>query len=366
MNIFNDLFGSLIRALYDLTRSYGLAIILFTVITRVIFVYFNGKAKRSTLKMQRLAPKQKEIEAKYKNDRVKAQQAIQQLQQQEGINPMSGCLWSLIPLPIMMILYSILRAPLSYIIKIGDNNTIKQLGVTIKEFAANLKLNGAPLTEKAIEALTPAKDAVPDQINLINILSQNGTELASKIDPDVSTILYEGTTKLQFNHTFLGIDLLASPNSNTFSLLLLVPIIAAALTYLSAYLSQKWSGVQQQKNMNFMFLLFPVMTFIFAYTMPTGIGLYWIAGSLYTIVQDYFMTKHYVKVLDVEDAKKAELEARRKAAEAAMKEELRQQRAADIASGKRKKPTSYKLKNKPQSKPPKAAEKKSEPPKADD
>jgi YidC/Oxa1 family membrane protein insertase len=157
--------------------------------------------------------------------------------------------------------------------------------------------------------------------------------------------LFGGGNELLINHNFLGFDLFGVPSEGPFHLIL-IPVLAAILTWLSIWLSQKWSGVEQQPNMKFMFIVMPAMTFFFSYTFSVGIGLYWAAGSSFAIGQDYFLTKRYKKMLDAEDAKKAEFEAKKKAAEAAMKEELRQRKAEEIASGKRKN-TTYKLKQKP-------------------
>ncbi len=349
MGFINDAFGSLLKGLYDLTQSYGVAIILFTFVTRIIFIYFAAKAKKSSLKMQRMIPRQKEIEAKFKNDRMKSQQAIQQMYQQEGINPMSGCLWSLIPLPIMMILYAILRAPLTYMMKLGDQAV--ELGGNLKTWVETGIINAGNID------VSKFGTAAQDQLSMVKVLTANGDVIADKLQAagdsmaHAGTVLYNGGTELAFNYKFLGLNLFDTPSQvGFFSLLIIIPLLAAGLTFLSTYLTQKWSGAQTAANMKFMFFLFPVMTFFFGYTLPAGIGLYWIAGSVYAIVQDYYMTKHYRKVLDAEDAKRAEFEAKKKAAEQAMKEELRQRRAEEYASGERKKPKQYKLKNQPQQK----------------
>ena len=384
--VFYDFFGGIFRFLLETLNSYGLAIIAFTFITRVVFIYFNGKARLSTLRMQRLQPKLKELEKKYKGDKVKYQQATQAFYQKEGISPMGGCLWSLLPFPIMIILYGILQNPLKYIVQLGDKsidairnvvlNLIGKNEIQVSEAVNNALQNAATshlhltnviaenadkvsnalantgavegvLVKAAENAQTIAlaagnSKAVEEAVNAI----ANAPEMATELAKNAGQLIVDG--KLSFGYEFLGLNMLATPESyGIFHPIVLIPILAALATYLASWCSQKFSGMQQASNMKGMLIFMPLISLYFAYTMPAGIGIYWIAGSVYAIVQDYFLTKKYRKVLDVEDAKKAELEARRIAAEAAMKEESRQRRAEAIASGK-KKNTSYRLKRKPE------------------
>ncbi|MCL2547347.1 MAG: YidC/Oxa1 family membrane protein insertase [Oscillospiraceae bacterium] len=344
-DIFYNLFGNLLRILYDFTSSYGLSIILFTFITRIVFVYFNAKSRKSMLKMQRLQPKQKEIQEKHGNDRAKAQQEIQQMMQAEGVNPMGGCLWQIIPLPIMFVLFRILQQPLAFVLNLrgdvisGMGNLLINMGL----------IEGSTHTHAAItNAVSGNVSAIQDYISQI---AQNGyvyfyNAYGAPHFEVSAEALGQATEQIAgFNHSFLGIDLLVNPQLASFTII--VPILAAAGAFLGAHLAQKWSKQERAANMRFMFMLMPLVSFYFSLMWPAGLGLYWIAGSVYGIGQDFILTKRALKELESEDAKKAEIEARRKAAEAAMKEEQRKRREEEYASGKKKKPTNYKLKTKP-------------------
>ena len=107
-------FAWLTRLFYSLTGSYGLAIILFTLVVKLVFLPFQLKGKKSMLRTNRLQGKVNEIKARYANNKERQQQEIGELYAREGINPMSGCLWSLLPFPILIALYSIIRLPLRY------------------------------------------------------------------------------------------------------------------------------------------------------------------------------------------------------------------------------------------------------------
>ena len=106
-------FAWLVRVIYNLTGSYGLAIIFFTVILKLILLPFQLKSKKSMIRMSRMSGKMQEIQKKYANNQIKMNEEIQKLYEEEGVNPMSGCLWSFLPLPILIALYSIIRQPVN-------------------------------------------------------------------------------------------------------------------------------------------------------------------------------------------------------------------------------------------------------------
>ena len=106
-------FAWLVRVFYEMTSSYGLALILFTLVIKLIMFPFQVKSRKSMIRMSRLSGKTQEIQKKYAGNAAKMNEEMQKLYQEEGVNPMSGCLWSFIPLPILIALYSIIRLPTS-------------------------------------------------------------------------------------------------------------------------------------------------------------------------------------------------------------------------------------------------------------
>jgi len=115
MEFIYQAFGSLLRAFYDLANSYGFALILFAVVAKLILLPFEIKGKRGMLDVQLLQPRMAELQKKYAKDKNKYNQAVQKLYEDEQVKPMSGCLWSFLPFPVILILYAVLRQPLSYI-----------------------------------------------------------------------------------------------------------------------------------------------------------------------------------------------------------------------------------------------------------
>ena len=106
-------FAWVLRTFYELTGSYGWALVLFTIVVKLITLPFQMKSKKSMMRMNLFQPKVKEIQTKYANNPTRMNEEMQLLYTQEGVNPMSGCLWSFLPFPILIALYSIIRQPLS-------------------------------------------------------------------------------------------------------------------------------------------------------------------------------------------------------------------------------------------------------------
>ena len=104
-------FAWVLRTFYELTGSYGWALVLFTIVVKLITLPFQMKSKKSMMRMNLFQPKIKEIQTKYANNPQKMNDEIQMLYAKEGVNPMSGCLWSFLPFPILIALYSIIRQP---------------------------------------------------------------------------------------------------------------------------------------------------------------------------------------------------------------------------------------------------------------
>lgn len=306
-------FGILMMWLYNITSNYGIAIILFAIIVRLILLPFQMKSKKGTMRMTLLAPKQADLQKRYASNQQKYNEELQKLYQEEGVNPMSGCIWSLIPFPILIALYEAIRKPLT----------------TMMGVASDLVSEGGAIYEKAVElGYESAGNSGYAQIQLTKFVSEHFESFSGLSD------------KLrQIDYSFLGIDLGATPDfkiwnfdwSNSKVLLpqlglFMIPVVAAVLTYLTTAVTQKMNPPADPSaaaTTSSMTIIGPLMTLWFAFIMPGALGLYWAMGSVLSIVQDVVLTKYYGKILAAETAerdekrrqKEAELEAKRQETE---------------------------------------------------
>ena len=315
-------FGYLLEYLYEFTTNYGLSLILFSLIVKLILVPFSAKSKKSMMKMSRLQPQLKQLEIACGDDKQKLQQEQMALYKEEGVSMFGGCLWSFLPLLFLLPLYTVIREPLKYLMHL-DADVI------------------TALQEKATAALEEGKKLNPYwQYDYAKNIQEMGAGLVP-----------ETLESLNFN--FLGVDLGQVPSWKIWQAKswndvggFLMPILSGALNYLSMFVSQKMnntvardengektetagSAAQTNKVMNF---LMPLISVWFGFMWPLGLSVYWLAQSVFGIVQDIILTKHYRKVYDAEDEVKRQKAAQR-AAEEAEKERIRAARRAANPDG---------------------------------
>ncbi len=320
MSIIQIPFGYVLEFFYNFFNNYGVALILFSLAVKLVLLPMSAMSKKSSMKMSRIQPKVKELELACGDDKQKYQQQLQQLYKDEGVSMFGGCLWALIPLFILFPLYTVIREPLEYILHL-DADVIEKLESLV--LASGVKESYWQYTA------------------------------ASTIENFVGQVdgLEEGVRNL--NLTFLGIDLGQTPNWQIWKLSgwsaiggALFPLVSGGLNYLSMFISQKMNntvirdenGEKDEQTANAaqvgkgMTTMMPLLSVAFGFMMPLGISVYWIAQSVFGIVQDVFLTLHYRKVYDAEDAVKREKAAER-AAEEAERERIRAAKRAANPNG---------------------------------
>jgi YidC/Oxa1 family membrane protein insertase len=332
-------FGWLLMLLYEFVGNYGIAVILFALIVKLILLPFQMKSKRSMMQTSRLQPRLKELEKKHGANKAKYNEEVSKLYRESGVHPMSGCLWSLIPFPILIALYQAIRYPLT--IMMGVSQSLLQEGGAIYELLTKLGFS------------TQYNDAYI-QIAQSQFISQ----------PEHFSQFAEISDKLrQIDYSFLGLDLGAQPKWNMLWTtdwsdssiwlpalgLFLIPIISAALSFLSSKISTKMNstGDPQQNSMKSLLFIMPLISLYIAFAMPAALGVYWIASTLFAIIQDIILTKHYGKIIEAEESVRLEQERKREAELEAKRKETERLRAENNTkvnpnTSKRKKQASAK------------------------
>ena len=284
-------FAALVRFFYTLTGSYGLAIILFTIVIKLIMLPFMMKSKRNMVRMNRMSGKMQEIRKKYANNQAKANQEIQKMYQEEGVNPMGGCLWTMIPLPILIALYSILRQPITHFMSIKQDVALSLLE---KVQAAGLDISAVATVKDGVAEFSPY-----GQIALVKLINEQLPQAVEGIDK---------WFHIDFN--FIGLDLTRHPwdavkgFEPTWAIigLILIPILAGGFQFLMTVMTMKQSAQQgatgQTQSMMYMMCLFSVYI---AFIMPASLGIYWIAQTVFSMVQEFFMNKFYNKKIEEEE-----------------------------------------------------------------
>ena len=309
-------FAWLVRLFYNLTNSYGVALILFTLVIKLIMLPFQMKSKKSMMRMSRVSGQMQELQKRYAKNQAKLQEEMQKFYEEEGVNPMSGCLWSFLPLPILMALYSIIRQPITHFMMLSKDvlqtvvQSVADAGVDLTNIVMMDKATGAPALKDGLYQM-----AAYGQINLVKAVQEMGLST-----PD---------GWFNVNYKFLGLDLTATPweyvKSFTFTWavigVILIPILAGLSQFVFSKLTMKTqpqtdaAGGASMKSMMYMMPLFSVYI---AFIMPAALGVYWIAQSVFSLIQEAILNKTFSAKLSEEE--EARFQARQAARQRRMEE----------------------------------------------
>lgn len=321
-------FSWLLKVLYFTFSNYGVAIILFGLITKVILFPLSLKGKKSMIRMNALTAKQQEIQKKFGKDRDRMNQEIQKLYERENVNPMGGCLWSMLPFPILIGLYAVIRRPLFYMMGLNDT-AIGAIGAAVmgSAWTGSSGYNEMYLAEAIHKSgmLETAKNAAG--------------AMADKL--------------FNVDFSFLGLNMAQVPQFNIFQYqtydwstigLFLIPIVSAVLGFISMRVTNKTSAsatggksVANSSVNTSMMITMPLMSLWIGFSMPAGLGIYWIANNVFTMVQEVIAGKLLKKDYEALAAEQAARALQEKEEEKEHRRLAAEKKAAALAEGKGKK-----------------------------
>ena len=305
-------FGYLLGLLFQWTNNYGVAMILFAVIVQLVLLPITAKSKKSMMAMSRLTPRVQAIQKKYADDPQRQNEAINALYKEEGVSMGGGCLWSFVPLLILIPLFTVIREPITYI---------------LMETKENAELIVKTLQEIPEAAAMMGSNVHYAQVSAAQIIPDFAEELKAVV-PTISERTLAGITPEQF--TLCGINMGDIPQWKIFNKDLwawdwrhigavLVALLSAGNQIITMLISQRSNdslvtnekGVQDkeaaknsqsaQSNKMMMWMM-PIMSLWIGFTVPCALSLYWFVGGVVRTIEDTILTKHYRKIYDAEDA----------------------------------------------------------------
>lgn len=288
MGIISAPFGWLMYFIESFVHNYGLSLLLFVIITRLLLVPFSIKQKKSTAKTMAIQPKLKALEKKYGKNKEKYQQEMMKLYEEEGVSMTAGCLPSLIQMILMFGVIDVIYNPLKHIIRIPSDvlkEAVKLLDTTLK----------AP------------------QIEIIKLIQSGSDKFTELFGAEAIERIKE------FDMITLGINLGDFPTWG-WNLLIIVPFLAFASAMLQTIVTMKINGKngqEMQGGMKYMMYFMPFMSLFICFSMPVGMGLYWTLSSLLMVAQDLILNWIYPmeKLLNAKDKnadkRRAKMKARR-------------------------------------------------------
>ena len=338
----------LLTVFYNLFGSYGLALIFFAIVVKLILFPFSLKGKRSMIQMNMLSDKMQKLQKQYGKDKERYNLEVQKLYEKEKVNPMSGCLWSFVPLLILFPLYAIIRQPLKYMMGVNSQDLLNAVANAVQWNSAALDMGWI-------------KEAADSFANT----GYNQLYLASLITPEnlasVQAAVGEAGSKVfSINFDFLGlIDLSQTPQLKFWTIsggfgLFLLPVISAASGFVFSLISMKTNSVNQKSaqaannaTAKSMLIVSPLMSLWIGFAMPAALCVYWIANNLLSMLQEFLCGKLLKKDYEKAAAQQAERERQEKEEEKERRRLAAEERARRLEEEKQNKGRKKKAEKKP-------------------
>ena len=266
-----NIFGYLLNYIYTFVKNYGLALIIFSLITKIIMIPLSIKQHKTLKKSGKIQKELREIQDKYSNDQERLAQETMSLYKRENMSPFSGCLSSILQIVLLLAMFFLVRDPLTYMLKVPQEK--------ISEYEKMIN------TKSAYSEIEVIKEAKTNE----------------NIDVDL-------------NMDFLGIDLsnvLISDFNNWTTYI--IPILYVSSSILSIKLNSMTTQGKKDKKENknekdkdkddeenpmeqmnkSMRLMMPIMSVMIAVAVPLGLALYWLTNNILMIIEKLVLNKVY-------------------------------------------------------------------------
>ncbi|SEK34322.1 YidC/Oxa1 family membrane protein insertase [Ruminococcus albus] len=346
--------GWIMKGCYHIFNNYGIALLVFTLITKVIVFPLSVKQEKSTASIAMLKPKMDELEKKYGKNKQKLQEEQMALYSETGVNPMASCLPMLVMMLILFAMIPVIYGPLTYVSNLekddvkASNQMIKQIHIvsaevkdhdtTLEELIAGYEAEGKdpydeleklfkddeeyPKSAKSFKKESGI-DNVIDAIKLHNdidqfvlndkFFSQNLIEgrpelmtfvFAQDNDGKYSDVLSVVSNDVEdfskdFNYEFMGIYLGTTPSWKDNKVSCLVPLISFLLNLLTTFINQYYTkknnpaAAKMTGSSMAMLYFMPFFSLWITFKYPIGLGIYWCFSSLFSIIQIIILKKIY-------------------------------------------------------------------------
>ena len=293
---FANIFGYILNFIYELVKNYGLAIIIFSVLIKILMIPISIKQQKTIKKSAKIQSKMKEIQFKYKNNPEQLNQATMELYKSENMSPFSGCLTAIIQLLLLLSIFYLVRSPLTYMEKIPTES--------INNYVQQLKDDG-----KTISQVYPEIDLIREY------------QTIKEKNPEDANV-----EKINIQMNFLGLDLSKIPQQNmTDYTVYIIPVLYILSSFISIRMTTAMQEKQNKANKEkkeqkevqidgttgkelvpqeeenemdavmqtnkMMSWMMPIMSISIAFVAPLGLALYWLVSNILMIVERIILDK---------------------------------------------------------------------------
>ena len=296
-SFFANIFGYLLNFIYNFVNNYGLAMIIFTIVIKLVMLPLSIKQQKMLKKSTKLQEKMKILQFKYKNDPEKLNQEMMNLYKEEKMNPFSGCFSTIVQFILLISIFYMVRSPLTYMKKVDTE--------TVNTYVQQLKDSG-----KEVSAAYPEIDIIRE----IGFLQEKNPE-----DSELKN--------LSFNMNFLGLDLSKIPQQNLGDwTVYIIPVLYILSSFISIRMTTNMQKKQEEKDSpiiditenakkedkqmvkveetpaeeeydamaqtnKMMSWMMPIMSVSISLVAPLGLALYWLVNNITMILERLILNK---------------------------------------------------------------------------
>ena len=280
-NIFGYVLGFIYELFENTPAPYIIALVVFTVLTRIILLPTAIPQQKNQAKQFRIQPKLQKLQQKFGNDRQKLSEEQQKLYQREGYNSMAaGCGPMIISLPLLWGVYGAIRSPISYVLRMKD------------EVTAFLELDAV----KEILGLGSKRELYPE-LKVLDKLPQ----LKEQLGNCFSQTQISQIQKFADGFYLFGLDLTQIPSIKQFDKIWIIPILAGLTSFLTAFYSsrmqKKYNPAMAQganvMSQGCMMAFMPLFSIYLCFTVPAAVGFYWIISNIFAFFQTVLLSNLY-------------------------------------------------------------------------
>jgi len=301
MDFISYIFGYLLNFLYDIFNNYGIAIIIFSIVLKLILLPITIKQQKSMKKNAQMQEEMKKLQLKYKNNPEKLNQETMELYKREKFSPFSGCLSSILQIIIILAVFWLVSKPLTYMRRI-DANIINEYTTKIEQEA-----DGKKASYPEIAVIDKIETEYKELVEKLNTEVENKEELEQQ---------KESLNKYRINMEFLGLDLSKVPTQSLNDWkVYIIPGLYIVTSFISIRISLKSQKKMLEKNNkkdivingnnpeepdqldsmqqmnNSMMYMTPIMSIMIASVAPLGLALYWLISNILMIIERVIIDK---------------------------------------------------------------------------
>ena len=298
---FANIFGFILDFIYEIVKNYGIAIIIFSILIKLLMIPISIKQQKTMKKSVKIQAKMKEIQFKYKNNPEKLNQETMELYKNENMSPFSGCFSAIAQIILLFAVFYLVRSPLTYMKKV-DANVIEKYTKIAQE------------NELSTNSAYPEIELIRELNNIRNLANVEKTDEAEDENTDLVEINEQELDSMYINMDFFGLNLAQVPTQSSDWKAYIIPVLYVLVAIISMRITNPTTNkpqvtesienndekslakteeefdpmAQMNKNMN---MMFPVMYLAVALIAPLGLALYWLMNSLLMMLERLALNK---------------------------------------------------------------------------